>query len=148
RGVARSICCENLSSQAVAAEVTWRTCWKIRRYPPSHVGGYESENASRNEETFRWKSLGLLRCLGKDRLKGFPDGFCDDFMALLIRMNPIRQIQIRFAADAFQQKWNQLRPFFFRDASENFAEFRGVFLAHILRHLHSGDDDFYLRILF
>ena len=82
----------------------------------------------------------------QQRSQRLPDRFCDHFLTGFGRMNRVRLIEIAISADVLEQKWNQRRVILLRDVGENALKFRLIIRAEIRRHLHSGDDDFELRI--
>jgi hypothetical protein len=82
----------------------------------------------------------------QNRPQHFPDILGHNSVALGGRMDTVFLVQFTVAPHPFQQEGDQWRVISLRQFEKEFLESGTVFLAHVGRHLHAGDDDGSLRI--
>lgn len=79
-------------------------------------------------------------------LKNLPDIIGDNFLSFHVWVDAVWLVEFFDSADAFEEEGDKGGFGFFGDFGEEGFELGGKFLAHVVGHLHAGDEDFNIGI--
>src|SRR5207237_7558212 len=97
-----------------------------------------------------WRKRSALwtkRAVTRDRFQHAPDVVGENFLTRGVWMHPVRLIEKRIAADAFEQIGNERGVIFRCEIGVNLSESENVIVRAVVWQLHSGNDDSHVRIL-